>query len=86
LNGVSPYVVLFSAAPANDAAAGKEFTGSGYQRQAAMFGVQATDTGKVRKIANTNNISFGPALAARAQAVDFGIFDAQSSGVLLFWD
>ncbi len=86
LNGVSPYVGLFSAAPASDAAAGTELAGSGYQRQAATFGAPATDTGNIRKIANTNNISFGPALAAWAQAVAFRIFDAQSSGALLYWD
>jgi hypothetical protein len=86
LNGVLPYAGRFSAAPANDAAAGTEFTGNGYQRQAAMFGAPATDTGNVRKIANTNNISFGLALAALAQAVAFGIFDAQSSGALHYWD
>lgn len=86
LNGVSPYVGLFSAAPANDAAAGTELAGDGYQRQAASFGAPATDTGNVRKIANTNNISFGPALAAWPQAVAFGIFDAQTNGALLYWD
>ena len=86
LNGVSPYVGLFSAAPANDAAAGTELTGNGYQRQAATFGAPATDTGNVRKIANTNNISFGPASAGWLQAVAFGIFDGQTNGTLLYWD
>lgn len=86
LNGVSPYVGLFSAAPANDAASGTELAGSGYQRQAATFGAPATDTGNVRKIANTNNISFGPASASWPQAVAFGIFDAQTNGTLLYWD
>ena len=86
LNGVSPYVGLFSAAPANDAAAGTELAGNGYQRQAATFGAPATDTGNVRKIANTNNISFGPASASWPQAVAFGIFDAQTNGTLLYWD
>lgn len=86
LNGVSPYVGLFSAAPANDAAAGTELAGNGYQRQAATFGAPATDTGNVRKITNTNNISFGPASASWLQAVAFGIFDAQTNGTLLYWD
>ncbi len=86
LNGVSPFVGLFSTAPANDAGAGTELAGNGYQRQAATFGAPATDTGNVRKIANTNNISFGPATAAWTQAVAFGIFDAQTNGTLLYWD
>lgn len=84
LNGVSPYVGLFSAAPANDAATGTELAGNGYQRQAATFGAPATDTGNVRKIVNTNNISFGPASASWPQAVAFGIFDAQTNGTLLY--
>jgi len=86
LNGVSPYVGLFSAAPANDASSGTALAGSGDQRQAAPFGAPATDTGNIRKIANTNNISFGPATAAWLQAVAFGIFDAQANGTLLYWD
>lgn len=86
LNGVSPYVGLFSAAPANDATAGAELSGNGYQRQAVTFGAPATDTGNVRKISNTNNISFGPASADWLQAVVFGIFDASSGGTLLYWD
>lgn len=86
LNGVSPYVGLFSAAPANDAAGGTELAGNGYQRQAVTFGAPATDTGNVRKIANANNISFGPASADWLQAVAFGIFDASSGGTLLYWD
>jgi hypothetical protein len=86
LNGVSPYVGLFSAAPANDAAAGAELSGNGYQRQAVTFGAPVTDTGNVRKISNTNNISFGPASADWLQAVAFGIFDASSGGMLLYWD
>jgi hypothetical protein len=86
LNGVSPYVGLFSTAPANDAGAGTELAGNGYQRQAATFGAPATDTGNVRKIVNTNAIAFGPASADWLQAVAFGVFDAQFSGTLLYWD
>jgi hypothetical protein len=86
LNGVSPYVGLFSTAPANDAAAGTELSGNGYQRQTVTFGAPVTDSGNVRKISNTNNISFGPASADWLQAVAFGIFDASSGGTLLYWD
>lgn len=86
LNGVSPYVGLFSAAPANDAAAGTELAGNGYERQVATFGAPATDTGNVRKVVNTNNISFGPASVSWLQSVAFGIFDAQTNGTLLYWD
>jgi hypothetical protein len=88
INGVAtPYVGLFSVAPAHDAEAGTELAGNGYQRQAITFAAPATDAGNVRKISNTNNISFGPAAPADwSQAVAFGIFDAQTNGMLLYWD
>jgi hypothetical protein len=86
LAGVTPYVGLFSVAPANDAGAGTELAGDGYQRQAITFGAPAADVGNVRKVANTNNIQFGPALARWPEAVAFGVFDAQANGNLLYWD
>ena len=86
LAGVTPYAGLFSAAPADDHSAGTELAGNGYARQAVTFGAAVTDTGNLRKISNTNNIQFGPALADWPQAVAFGVFDAQSNGNLLYWD
>ncbi len=72
LTGVAPYVGLFSVAPADDNSAGTELSGNGYARQAITFGAPATDAGNVRKVANTNNIQFGPALANWPEAVAFG--------------
>ena len=86
LAGVTPYAGLFSTAPADDNSAGTELAGNGYARQAATFGAPVTDTGNLRKISNTNNIQFGPALADWPQAVAFGVFNAQSNGNLLYWD
>jgi hypothetical protein len=86
LAGVTPYAGLFSTAPADDNSAGTELAGNGYARQAATFGAPITDTGNLRKISNTNNIQFGPALADWPQAVAFGVFNAQSNGNLLYWD
>ena len=86
LAGVAPYVGLFSVAPADDNSAGTELAGNGYARQAVTFGAPATDAGNVRKVANTNNIQFGPAGADWSQAVAFGVFDAQSNGNLLYWN
>ena len=86
LAGVTPYAGLFSTAPADDNSAGTELAGNGYARQAVTFGAPVTDTGNLRKISNTNNIQFGPALADWPQAVAFGVFNAQSSGNLLYWD
>jgi hypothetical protein len=86
ISAITPYVGLFSTAPANDASAGTELSGSGYARQSITFGAPATDTGNVRKIANTNTITFGPASADWSAAVAFGVFDASSGGNLIYWD
>ena len=86
LAGVTPYVGLFSEAPADDAGAGTELVDNGYARQAITFGAPGTDVGNVRKVANTNNIQFGPALADWLEAVAFGVFDALANGNLLYWD
>lgn len=83
--GVTPYVGLFSVAPANDNSAGTELAGNGYARQSITFGAPVADAGNVRKVANTNNIQFGPALAQWLEAVAFGVFDG-AAGALLYWD
>ena len=85
LIGVAPFVGLFSAAPADDNSAGTELAGNGYARQAITFGAPVTDAGNVRKVSNTNNIQFGPALANWVEAVVFGVF-ASIAGALLYWD
>ena len=85
LDALSPYAGLFSVAPADDNSAGTELAGDGYARQAITFGAPAADAGNVRKIANTNNIQFGPALADWDEAVAFGVFDGLE-GDLLYWD
>ncbi len=82
----TPYVGLFSAAPANDGAAGTELVGNGYARQAVAFNAPEADAGNVRKIVNSAIITFGPASADWLQAVAFGIFDAAAAGNLLYWD
>jgi len=87
LAGVTPYAGLFSAAPVDDGTAGTELNGNGYQRQSVAFGAPAADAGNIRKVSNTNNVSFGPATPSGwAQVVAFGIFDAQTNGNLLYWD
>lgn len=80
------YAGLFSTTPANDGAAGTELAGNGYARQAITFGAPAADTGNIRKVSNTNTITFGPATADWLQAVAFGIWDAATNGNLLYWD
>ena len=85
LAGITPYVGLFSVAPVDDTDAGTELAGNGYARQAITFGAPLTDAGNVRKVSNTNNIQFGPALLDWPQAVSFGVF-ASVAGALLYWD
>jgi hypothetical protein len=45
ITGVSPYLGLFSVAPADDSSAGTELAGNGYARQAITFAAPVTDTG-----------------------------------------
>lgn len=78
------YIGLYSVAPADDNSMGTELSGNGYARQAATFGAPTTDTGNVRKVANTGAISFGPASADWPQAVAFGVFDALTNGNRLY--
>ncbi len=86
ISGIAtPYVGLLSVAPATDADAGTELTGNGYARQAVTFGAPTTDSGNVRKISNTNTPTFGPASADWAEAVAFGIFDADVAGNMKYW-
>jgi hypothetical protein len=84
----SVYVSLFSAAPASDAVDGTELSGNGYARQSITFGAPATDSGGVRKVANTNVITFGPGTSSDwAAATHFGVHSASSgAGNLLYWD
>lgn len=86
LTGVTPYVGLLSVAPASDSASGTELSGNGYSRQSVTFGAPTADTGNVRKISNTNTITFGPATADWPQAVAFAIYDAATAGNMLYWD
>lgn len=81
------YVGLLSALPANDAAAGTELAvANGYGRQSITFGAPAADSGNVRKVSNTNVITFGPATADWLKAIGFIVSDASSSGNILYWD
>jgi len=84
-SAITPYVGLFSTAPSSDSDSGTELSGSGYARQAVTFGAPTAGTGSSRRIANTNQITFGPATAAWATAVAFGIWDAASGGNLLYY-
>lgn len=83
----TPYVGLFSTAPADDNSAGTELTGNGYARQAVTFAAPATDTGNIRKCSNSGALTFGPASPADwLAALAWGVFDALTTGNMLYWD
>lgn len=85
LTGVTPYVGLLSVAPANDNDPGTELSGNGYARQLVAFSAPQADTGNVRRIENTSEVTFGPATADWPQVVAFGIYSAATGGTMLYW-
>lgn len=72
------YIALYTAAP-NDAGGGTEVSTGGYARQAITFGSAASGTAS-----NTNQIDFTASGAAYGTVTHAGVFDAVSSGNLLF--
>lgn len=74
------YVALYTAAP-SDSGGGTEVSGSGYARQSVTFGAAATPGGTT---SNTGAVSFTASGGAFGTVVAIGIFDAVSSGNLLW--
>ena len=72
------YVALFTAAP-NDAGGGPEVSTGGYARQAVTFGAAASGT-----CSNTGQVDFTASGASYGTVTHVGIFDAVSSGNLLW--
>jgi hypothetical protein len=75
------YVGLFTSAT-SDAGAGTEVSGNGYARQSAAFSV-ATVSGTT-KASNTATITFPVATGTWGTITYIAIFNAQSSGQMLF--
>jgi hypothetical protein len=76
------YVALYTAAP-SDAGGGTEVTGGSYARKVtagADWGTSASGS-----IANSNAITFVTASASWGTVTHFGVFDALTTGNLLFW-
>lgn len=73
------YMALYSVAP-TDAGGGTELTGNGYSRQLISFGTSAAN-GEIKNTANVTFTSSGNAWTVAGA----GIFDASSSGNLLYW-
>ncbi len=82
----TPWVGLFTTAPANDGASGTEVSGNGYARQSVTLSAPATGTGNARRCTNSNQITFGPATGTWGTIVAFGIWDASTGGTLRYWD
>ena len=78
----SVYVGLYTVSP-TDAGGGTEVSGSLYARQTMTAGW--TVTGTATRAGNTGAITFPAAGGTWGTVVAVGIFDALSSGNLLFW-
>lgn len=72
------YVALFTSDP-TDAGSGTECSGSGYARQSATFGAPSNGVSSI-----SADVEFPQATGAWVTITHFGIFDASSSGNLLY--
>lgn len=75
----TPYVGLYTAAP-SDAGGGTEVSGGSYARVAASFGAASSGA-----VSNDAAIEFPESTGAWGTVTHFGIFDASTSGNLLYW-
>lgn len=76
------YAGLFTAAP-TDAGGGTEVSGNAYARQAITFGAPAAGTG--RRVTNSADVTFPVASGSWGSVTHMGIFDALTTGNLLYW-
>jgi len=74
------YVALYTAAP-SDAGGGTEVSGSGYARQAVTFAAASTPAGTT---SNTGAVTFTAAGGDWGAVSHIGLFDASTSGNLLW--
>jgi hypothetical protein len=77
----TPYVALFTATP-SDTGGGTEVTGGSYARVNSASSWPAASSGSC---ANDVAIAFPSATANWGTVTQFGIFDASTSGNLLYW-
>jgi hypothetical protein len=74
------YVALYTAAP-SDLGGGTELSGNGYSRGSVTFGAAVSPIGAT---SNTNAVSFTAAGGNWGTVTHVGIFDASTSGNLLW--
>ena len=82
----SHYLALYTTAP-TDSGGGTEVSTSGtaYARQSIALGSVATQSPSGSQVSNSSDISFPVATANYGTVVAFGIFDASTSGNLLYY-
>lgn len=73
------YVGLYTAAP-TDAGGGTEVSGNNYARTAATFGAASGGS-----ISNSADVTFPTPSGSWGACTHFGIFDASTTGNLLYW-
>lgn len=73
------YVALYTAAP-SDAGGGTEVSGNNYARKSATF---ASASGG--STSNSADVTFDTPSATWGTVTHFGVFDASTSGNLLYW-
>ena len=76
------YVALYTAAP-SDSGGGTEVSGGSYARKSTAGADWAASSGG--SISNANAITFVTASGSWGTVTHFGVFDASTSGNLLFW-
>lgn len=74
------YVALYTAAP-SDSGGGTEVSGSGYSRQSVAFAAASTPGGTT---SNSGAVSFTASGGSWGTVTHIGIFDASTSGNLLW--
>jgi hypothetical protein len=74
------YVALYTAAP-SDSGGGTEVSGNGYAREAVAFAAASTPAGTT---SNTGVVSFTASGGSWGTITHIGIFDADTSGNLLW--
>lgn len=74
------YVGLYTVTP-SDAGGGTEVTGGSYARVAATFTAASAGSSS-----NSAAVTFTAATASWGTTVAFGLFDASTSGNLLYWN
>lgn len=78
------YVALFTAAP-TDAGGGTEVTGNNYSRKAVTANTTNFPAASGGSVANGAAITFATPSGSWGTVTHFGLFDASTSGNLLYW-